>query len=436
MAKVIIIGGGLSGLSCAAKLIEEGFEVEIYEKESELGGRASNWIEKGKPIESGVHTYFGIYSHLSKLLRKANIDLNSFLKWQYSITFIGKDKKKYVYALNPILAPITFLKGVFGNNSFLSFYDKFTLLKSVIYGLTFFNYYKKHTLREWKKDSNLSENAYENFIRPLVRGLTFAEPEELSARVFFNLLLHMIKNPLNVKAGSFKGGMTDVMINPLAKWLKNKGVKIHTDSEISSLIYSNQDNSINGIKLKNGKIKSADIYVSAIQLEFIQKLLPNKLFTELKSIETVPATSVQILFDKKLIFNDDFHFLARSPFIIFQDESNTFYPSISSYLSGQITDRKTDKFSDKALLYLALKQINLYLPQSKDSQVIKSHIVRHNAILLTPKNYKLRPEAKTKISNLFLAGDYVKQEWYTTMEGAVRGGELAAKEIISKFSPI
>lgn len=37
MKKIAIIGAGYTGLSCAKKLIENNFEVDLYEKTSEAG---------------------------------------------------------------------------------------------------------------------------------------------------------------------------------------------------------------------------------------------------------------------------------------------------------------------------------------------------------------------------------------------------------------
>jgi uncharacterized protein with NAD-binding domain and iron-sulfur cluster len=44
---------------------------------------------------------------------------------------------------------------------------------------------------------------------------------------------------------------------------------------------------------------------------------------------------------------------------------------------------------------------------------------------------KLRPQPRTIISGLFLAGDYVRQSFMATMEGAVIAGNNAASEVIN-----
>ncbi|NED51155.1 twin-arginine translocation pathway signal protein, partial [Micromonospora aurantiaca] len=48
-----------------------------------------------------------------------------------------------------------------------------------------------------------------------------------------------------------------------------------------------------------------------------------------------------------------------------------------------------------------------------------------------PGSWKLRPESKTKIPNLFLAGDWVKTPInVTTMEGANQGGRKAVNALL------
>ena len=42
MTKIIIVGAGISGLSCALELIKRGYEVEIYESSSTFGGQAKS----------------------------------------------------------------------------------------------------------------------------------------------------------------------------------------------------------------------------------------------------------------------------------------------------------------------------------------------------------------------------------------------------------
>lgn len=52
--KVAIIGGGLSGLSCAKYLVDAGHEPTVYEARDVMGGKVSAWQdEDGDWIETG-----------------------------------------------------------------------------------------------------------------------------------------------------------------------------------------------------------------------------------------------------------------------------------------------------------------------------------------------------------------------------------------------
>ncbi len=51
--KVIIIGGGIGGLCTAARLLKDGYEVKIYEKEPILGGRAHRINQEGYTFDMG-----------------------------------------------------------------------------------------------------------------------------------------------------------------------------------------------------------------------------------------------------------------------------------------------------------------------------------------------------------------------------------------------
>ena len=44
-----------------------------------------------------------------------------------------------------------------------------------------------------------------------------------------------------------------------------------------------------------------------------------------------------------------------------------------------------------------------------------------------------RPAQKSSVGNLYLAGDWTRTGWPSTMEGAVRSGYLAAEAVLADF---
>ena len=52
MKKVIIVGGGISGMAAGIILQNSGFETEIYEKNPVPGGELTGWKREGVYIDN------------------------------------------------------------------------------------------------------------------------------------------------------------------------------------------------------------------------------------------------------------------------------------------------------------------------------------------------------------------------------------------------
>ena len=78
---VAIIGGGLSGLSCAKYLADAGHKPIVIEARDVLGGKVSAWQdEDGDWIETGLHIFFGAYPNMMNLFKELGIE--DRLQWK------------------------------------------------------------------------------------------------------------------------------------------------------------------------------------------------------------------------------------------------------------------------------------------------------------------------------------------------------------------
>lgn len=75
MPSVAIIGGGVSGLSCAATLARDGVDFCVYEKESHVGGHASTDRIGDFQFDRGPHVLLDIPNALAELFSELDIDL-------------------------------------------------------------------------------------------------------------------------------------------------------------------------------------------------------------------------------------------------------------------------------------------------------------------------------------------------------------------------
>src|SRR5579871_2850397 len=78
MSKVVIMGGGVGGLSAAHELVERGFEVEVHEANVVPGGKARTIYVKGSgrdgrpelPGEHGFRFFPSFYKHLPDTMKR------------------------------------------------------------------------------------------------------------------------------------------------------------------------------------------------------------------------------------------------------------------------------------------------------------------------------------------------------------------------------
>jgi phytoene dehydrogenase-like protein len=57
--KIAIVGGGISGLTAGIYALKAGFETEIYEKHSAVGGECTGWDREGYHIDNCIHWMVG-----------------------------------------------------------------------------------------------------------------------------------------------------------------------------------------------------------------------------------------------------------------------------------------------------------------------------------------------------------------------------------------
>ena len=92
--KVIIIGAGIGGLSIAPLLAKENFDVEIFESNKNIGGRANIISENGFTFDTGpsLLNYPWVYEEYFDSLGKNFYDYVELIKVDPAVNFLWKDQ--------------------------------------------------------------------------------------------------------------------------------------------------------------------------------------------------------------------------------------------------------------------------------------------------------------------------------------------------------
>ena len=75
---ISIFGAGIAGLTCALELVEKGYDVTIYEKDTVAGGMAKSKRNNGIPTEHSWRGYANFYFNIFNLLHRIPIQSEHF----------------------------------------------------------------------------------------------------------------------------------------------------------------------------------------------------------------------------------------------------------------------------------------------------------------------------------------------------------------------
>src|SRR5205823_4851067 len=98
---------------------------------------------------------------------------------------------------------------------------------------------------------------------------------------------------------------------------------------------------------------------------------------------------------------------------------NTTYLSLVMSASRKYTGVPQDE-----IVAMALKDVEACLPDVRRANLVRSRVVRWPKATFSPKPGvdALRPDQRSPISNLYVAGEWTRTDWPSTMESAARSG--------------
>jgi 15-cis-phytoene desaturase len=422
----VVIGAGLAGLTCAWRLVERGYRVMVLEREPVVGGRTASWNDCGMGVESGFHRFIGYYKALPRLLHSVGVHLDDILDWEKEIDIIKDPRVTGTFGIAPVFAPLRLLRGIIGNNELVGFRDKASLLPFFIHGL--YEYAKRH---------GVSDDAIRFLLKPLTTGIFFLPIERFSAYVFFGLLKPAIPRFYQMRIGAFKGGMTDVMIMPLVRAIERHGGIILTEMKADGLIIEN--GRVCGVTA-NGETIRAKETVMATPLGAAKQLLrphfgEHPAFSAVFALPTMPAVTIQIETNQPSRSYDRTTFAPLTCLASFAEQSRTTFRHRPGRLS--IILASPESFigkSPEAIMDIVChdaETIGIPLRAHATDYRVVSHPEDFHS--LAPGYDHLRPSQQTSVPGLTLAGDYTRQPYFATMEGAVVSGEQAAAIVIQQL---
>lgn len=473
--RVAVIGGGLAGLAAAVRLVERGARVELFEARRQLGGRAGSFHERDTAawVDHCQHVGMGCCHRLLALCD--TIGQPDFFRRDPLLRFVDSAGRVFPFRGRRGWPAPLHLAPAFLRLGFLSWRDRWSIGRSLL-ALTRLPESPAldgHSILEWLRDRGTSDLALRRFwavvlvsaLSETLEGISLAAARKvfvdgfLSANDAYELLIPAF--PLNELSES------------IGAWLEARGARVHRGTRVIRLVGNSQsvtgiavgrhdddergDNNERGeaVELADSRVASRSFakVIAAVPwhrlrplaetAEFAEKLEP--LFEQLEQFEPAAITSVHLWFDRPVIdwphavlvdrlshwvFRHGASSASRESADVRKPSAEHYYQVVISATHRDLSHRPRDNRDWTAAVLADLREA---FPAAREAELIRSRVVTQPQAVFRPRPGlgRFRPTAHTPIEGLVLAGDWIDTGWPATMEGAIRGGELAASAIVA-----
>ncbi|KAI0990331.1 hypothetical protein GJ496_003994 [Pomphorhynchus laevis] len=267
---VIVIGSGVGGLTTAARLANLGYKVAVFEKHFIPGGYATNFKRRGYNFDVSLHGIGGLEEggRIHRILSACNV-MDKIQPLKNSNAYSIKLNEEIIDIPNDVNEYKEMLISRFSDEK-----DNIEKLFKDI--LRFKNGFERLILN---KNSNFTRTLHKDFLSKYTDNEEFIRiftalwsyyglpPKELSAIYYFiPWISYHIDGKYYIKGGSQQ------LSNSFVKSIEESGGEVHLRSEVNKILF--EDNSVQGIVLKNGNVVKAKWVVSNTSPINTMKLLP------------------------------------------------------------------------------------------------------------------------------------------------------------------
>ncbi len=391
---IVIIGAGISGLTCGAYLKKRGIPFTIYEKSSHPGGRVHTLAQDGYLYDLGFQVFNPMYPEVKKLMNTWKLGLKKFKSG--AKVFHGKS---FVTIDDPRKSPSTIMKTLLPEVG--TFKDRLKLYKLSrecnkldIENLISAN----QSTHDFLHGYGFSDQILELFLFPFVRGI-FLEKKLNTDANFFKFVYRMFNDGY---ATLPKGGMKTVAEH-LESIVGKKNIQYNY--EVSKL---KKDK----IVFSNGAQVPADKIVLACDPESTSGLLGQVNKIGKKSTNTYYFQTSR-KFDKYLylIPNNE-----KINHVAFLSDVQKKYSKSGTLVS--VSSIGASSYKDSTILNECKKYFG---DDCQDWRFLKSMKISY----ALPGKFHYGQEANT-FNNIYFIGDYTQDP---SINGAMKAGRVLAQSI-------
>ena len=449
---MLVIGGGLAGLASAVALAEAGLEVRLLEKRPHLGGRATSYtLPDGSEVDNCQHVTLGCCTNLADFYRRAGA--GDKVRFYDTLYFADRDGRHSTIRASALPAPLHMAPSFLAFRA-LSVADKraiATALLTIARAGGRPKDVESISMLDWLNRMQQTPGAIERFWRVV---LVSALDEEL-ARTAAQYGIDVFWKGFLASRCGYRVGIPTVPLAALYEGCRDAVVKrggiVRLRSGVREIRFCGGQ--FASAVLDDGAEVTADACITAVPHIALPGLLPKEMCADggalegLHHIRTSPITGVHMWFDR-VVMNE--------PFLALLDHKTqwVFNKSLLYAGNGSAGARagKTQTgaqylqlvisasydlvpLSRQEIIDLCRAELADVLPATREAQLEKATVIKEVSATFSPEPGvdRFRPAQDFGVRNFFLAGDWTRTGWPSTMEGAVRSGYLAAEAVLNRL---
>ena len=420
MKKCVVIGGGVAGLTTAAYLSTNGTKVTLLESSPKLGGRAYSFTDQktNSIIDNGQHILMGCYKDTLEFLKLIGAGENFIYQKRLEVDFLQRGGNKVRLKSFPVFYPLNLLFGLLSFKT-LSLKERISVVTFMM-KLPFQSHQKlvNKNIKEWLNENHQNENVISTLWEMIAVGALNTNLKKASALMFRDILMKIFLG------GTFsstiilpKNGLTESYVNSAISYIEKNNGEIKLSSFVDEIFI--EEEKVTGIKINEEIYNDFDFIVSAVPFYSLLKIIPQNILDEKISFEYSSILNIHIWL-RNNPFKKQFYGLIDSPIHWIFNKGDHLNLVISD------ADYLIDKSAEE-IFEICKTELKKYT-KIDESEIEQYKVLKEKRATFIPSNkitYS-RPASKTKIKNLFLAGDWTDTGFPSTIESAAKSGRIAA----------
>jgi squalene-associated FAD-dependent desaturase len=439
---VIVVGGGLAGLSAACALADAGYQVRLLERRRYLGGRASSYEHPGtgEVIDNCQHVLLGNCVNLINLYQRLGV--TDAIRWFDRLTFVEPGGRRSILEPSFLPAPFHSMPAFLRAQAF-SFSDKLAIGRGMSAFIAGIPKDSEENFAHWLSRHGQTIGAINRFWKPVLVSALNEDPDRMSV----HYAGQVIRKSLLLSPGAGRMGVPTIPLSELYNraidYVESRGGRVNLSVAPESFQWSEETQQ--WTLTAGDQFFTSDAIVLALAFEGLSKLLPfmphnpeaEQLAINLGHFGHSPITGIHLWFDREI--TDLEHAILLDATIQWLFHKSRLQPekrrgAPGSYVELVVSASKSMvEMQRQEIIDLALRELAEFFPLVAQAKLVKAAVVKEvrATYSIRPRLDSLRPSALSPWPRVFLAGDWIATGWPATMEGAVRSGYLAAEAMSS-----